>query len=510
MTTQSRRHSAPGHGEIGEIWLAGPSVAQGYWKLPGLSSAATVTRVVTPAQTAQELRLLAVNAALFACAVRAVRDVANLGALRAAPSGTTRESLLADMSRHRVFVLAAALLAVGGSAGADEPDRLPDPLRMASAIALARQHRTEIAAARSRARAAMERPAIVSALDDPMVLPSIDHLPFMLGGADISLVVEQRFPLSGIRGHRRRTAEAEARGIAAGVDRVRLEVELEAASAFVMLREERQMATFLAEQRALADQLVAAATARYGAGKGTQAEVLRAEIEVERLVGELAANQAEVRAAEAMLNTSLGRPPELLVPPLANATTDEPPALDRTVSAALDRRPELRVGRAEVDRAHAEISVMHDMYTPMAMVQTGPSYTMIDGAGWMLMVGVSIPLWRDKLHAGVAEAQAMAEMAEQDLVGMKRMVVGDAVVARERVLAARARWLSLRDQVVPRAKAAIEPTVAAYTTGQLPLVSVLEAAQALWSSQMELAAAERALGIAWARLSRATAQGGQP
>jgi outer membrane protein TolC len=128
----------------------------------------------------------------------------------------------------------------------------------------------------------------------------------------------------------------------------------------------------------------------------------------------------------------------------------------------------------------------------------------------MLMVGVTIPVWRGKLRAGVGEANAMTEMAEQDLVAMRRMVEGDAVVARERVIAARARWLALRDQVVPRARAAIEPTLASYTSGQLPLVSVLEAAQALWSARMDLATAERRLGEAWARLSRATAKEGPP
>jgi outer membrane protein TolC len=102
----------------------------------------------------------------------------------------------------------------------------------------------------------------------------------------------------------------------------------------------------------------------------------------------------------------------------------------------------------------------------------------------------------------------MRDMAEHDLVAMRRMVVGGTVVARERVVAARARWFALRDQVVPRAQAAIEPTLAGYTSGQLPLVSVLEAAQTLWAARMELASAERQLGETWARLSRATAQGG--
>jgi outer membrane protein TolC len=268
------------------------------------------------------------------------------------------------------------------------------------------------------------------------------------------------------------------------------------------------MAALVVEQKALAEQIVASATARYGAGKGTQAEVLRAETEVARLDAEVRAKQAEVRAAEAMLNASLGRTPDLPVPALASELVGEPPSMKTAMRTALGKRPELRVGRAEVDRAGAEVSVMRDMYRPMAMVTTGPAYTMTDGAGWMVMVGVSVPLWRGKLRAGVREAEEMREMARQDLVAMERMVAGDAAVARERVAAARTRWTAMKDQIVPRAKAAVEPTIAAYTTGQLPLVSVLEAVQSLRGAQMELITAERNLGLAAARFARAT--GGIP
>jgi len=36
-----------------------------------------------------------------------------------------------------------------------------------------------------------------------MISSSLDHLPLMLGGADVSFTIEQPIPLSGIRGHRR-------------------------------------------------------------------------------------------------------------------------------------------------------------------------------------------------------------------------------------------------------------------------------------------------------------------
>jgi outer membrane protein, heavy metal efflux system len=420
------------------------------------------------------------------------------------------------MRRLRSRILPVALLCatMGGvigsrNASGDENESLPDPLGLDQVLQLTRARRPEILASRARARAVGERPKIVSALEDPTITASIDHLPFTLDGVNASLLIQQGFPLSRIRGHRQRSAEAAAQGARAETDRVALDVELDAANAFLMLQQKRQTARILAEQRKLADQFVGAALARYSAGTGVQADVLRAEIEVARLDGELRSIAAEINAAEAMLNTSLARRADLPVPDLQSvASVAIPPEAAQVRQAALDRRPELRVGRSEIDRARAEVSVMKSMYAPMAMVGTGPAYTMFDRAGWMFMFGMSVPIWRGKLRAGVAEAQAMVEMAQADLESMKRMVDGNAVASRAEVVAARERFLALRDQVVPRAQQAIEPSIAGYTSGQLPLVSVIDAAEALWAAQSELVMAEATLGMAWARLSRATGNGG--
>jgi len=139
----------------------------------------------------------------------------------------------------------------------------------------------------------------------------------------------------------------------------------------------------------------------------------------------------------------------------------------------------------------------------MAFVRTGPAYTMTDRWGWMLMVGISVPIWRAKYAAGVREAQAMSDMARADLAAMTRMIEGEAATSRNQVIAARQRVLALRDDVLPRARVSIDPAVAAYAAGIVPLVSVIDAAQALWSVQGELISAQFELGLAWARLLRA-------
>jgi outer membrane protein TolC len=402
----------------------------------------------------------------------------------------------------------ALLLAVAATlwpilAAAQTTHVLPSPLSLGDVIRVASERRDEIQAARARTRAGEARPIIVSALEDPMISPSLDHLPFMMNGADVSVTIEQRIPLSGVRSHRRASALADLERLRADANRTMLDVGVQAANAFLMLQERRRTAALVAEQIAFARDVVSAANARYASGTAPQSDVLRAEVEVARLEAFARALVSDVRGAEAMLNTSLALDADLPVPALAPLAFPQPLPSWSAIKTALTSRPELAAGRAEVVRAEAEVQVMRDMFRPMATIRTGPAYTMAEGRGWMAMVGVSLPIWRGKLHAGVAEAQAMRAMSEADLQAMTRMIEGDAAVAVNQLQAARDRQAGLNSDVLPRARMVIEPAVAGYAAGQLPLVSVIEAVQALWLVQSDLIAADTELGLAWARLGRA-------
>ena len=418
-------------------------------------------------------------------------------------TGPTRRKVI-DMTRFCSPVVLLVVMATASPSTSTAQDAtLPSPLSLADAIRIAGERRDEIQAAGARTTASEARPTIVSALSDPMLSPSLDHVPFMLNGADYSITIEQQIPLSGIRGHRRASALADIDRLRAETNRTSLDVSVEAATAYLMLQERRRTAALVNEQIAFARDVVSAANARYASGTAPQSDVLRAEVEVARLEAITRALIGEVRAAEAMLNTTLAIDADAPVPPLAVLALPQAVPSWTTIRAALRARPELAGGRAEIARAEAEVLVMRDMFKPMATIRTGPSSTMTDGRGWMAMVGLSLPIWRSKLKAGVAEAQAMRSMAEADLRAMTRMIEGEAAVAVSQLQAARDRQTALNTDVLPRARMAIEPAVASYASGQLPLVGVIEAVQALWLVQSDLVTAETQLGLAWARLGRA-------
>ena len=402
-----------------------------------------------------------------------------------------------------VVVLVIVTMLQTPTAVAQATSALQSPLSLADVIRIASERRDEIHAARARSLAAEQRPAIVSALEDPMISPSLDHLPFMWGGADVSVTIEQQIPLSGIRGHRRASALADVDRLRADVNRTRLDVGTQAANAFLMLQEQRRVSALVDEQIGFARDVVQAANARYGGGTSPQADVLRAEVEVARLQAVAKTLLGEVRSAEAMLNTSLALEADSPVPELVPLAFPGPIPAWTAIKTSLTTRPELVAGRAEIARAEADVLVMRDMYRPMVTIRTGPAYTMTDGRGWMAMVGISLPIWRDKLRAGVAEAEAMRAMSEADVRAMTRMIEGEAAVAVNQLQAANDRQTALRNDVLPRARMVIEPAVAGYASGQLPLVSVIEAVQALWLVQSDLIAADTALGLAWTRLGRA-------
>jgi len=402
-----------------------------------------------------------------------------------------------------LVLVVATVVTLPDRAAAQAAPLLPSPLGLADVIRIAGERRDEIQAARARVRAAEARPAIVSALDDPMISPSLDHLPFAMGGADVSVTIEQQIPISGIRRHRRASALADVDRLRAAANRTTLDVGIDAANAYLMLHERRRTTALVDEQIVFANDVVSAANARYASGTAPQSDVLRAEVEVARLHARRRSLTGEVRAAEAMLNTSLALDADSVVPPLVPVALVQPVPPWSSIKAALTSRPELAAGRAEIARADADVRVMRDMFRPMATIRTGPSYTMAEGRGWMAMVGLSLPIWRAKLRAGVAEAEAMRAMSEADLRAMTRMLEGDAAVAVSQLQATRDRQAALATDVLPRARMAIEPAVAGYASGQLPLVSVIEAVQALWLVQADLIAADMELGLAWARLGRA-------
>jgi hypothetical protein len=141
----------------------------------------------------------------------------------------------------RTHILAPLVLVASIASAAAADVALPDPLRLADVTSVALRNRAEVSAATAQADALAERPAIVSALEDPMITTSIGYPDESMMGVDRrydrSISIEQRFPLSRVRSHRRAVALADADRARARADATGLDVVLDARRSFFMLLE---------------------------------------------------------------------------------------------------------------------------------------------------------------------------------------------------------------------------------------------------------------------------------
>jgi len=390
-----------------------------------------------------------------------------------------------------------------GSVRAQAIPPLADPLTLTRALELAREIHPDIRGMEQRAIAADQVPALVSRPADPAIFLSADHVPFSMPGVDVSGGIEFAAPLGRVLHHRRRVAEAIASGRHDEVEQMALEVELDVTMAFYALRYARSLGALLGAQRVLVEQLLAAATARYSSGLGSQAEVLRVQAERARIGALERTVEGLVMSAEGSLNAAIGRPAGSPIPTLEDPTTAIPASLLEALDEASRERPELAARAAFVEGASAQIGVMRGMYRPMIMTRLGAAYTMAEGPGLMGMLGFSVPIFRERLRAGVSEARAMRAMADAELDAQRFRIEGEVARAYGDFTAANGRARALHDEVVPLARQTVDAMLAEYAAGRVPLVSPIESARNLFSSEVEALATDLQVGMAEAAVSRA-------
>ncbi|HEU0302817.1 MAG TPA: TolC family protein, partial [Longimicrobium sp.] len=183
-----------------------------------------------------------------------------------------------------LLLLALAVPARAQEPSAAHPVSAPDTL-----VARALAAHPRLRAAQARLDAARGRVAPAGARPDPMLMAGIQNLPVSRPGfsADemtMKMVgVSQTFPYPGKLPLARAVAEREADAAAAELEAARLEVRREVLDAWYELAFIDRALEIVERNRSTLAALVAATEVRYGAGTGSQQEVLRARLEATRL-----------------------------------------------------------------------------------------------------------------------------------------------------------------------------------------------------------------------------------
>ena len=372
-----------------------------------------------------------------------------------------------------------------------------------------------LAALRAEASAAGFRVAPASALPDPMLeLGTLnrdlgDDLALMPFSGMNMVGVRQLLPLGGVLGSAGRAAKARWEAAEVGVAAGEFEIRTMAAMAFFELWSTDRSLGVARETRDLVRASARAAEAMYRVGRGRQADVVRAQAEVTRMSEEIIRMQAMRRREVA----TLGRLLDLDLDPDTLAVGDPPlpdaiPEADSLVALALARRPALVAAGARLAAAEAEVARASGMRWPEVELGVQYGWRPMDGMTdrmLSVMAEVSLPVWAGrKQNRMLDEARAMARKDVEELRDLSAATRGAVRAGWEEWDEAVRLDALYRGELLPQARAALAAADAAYGTGEVDFMTLLDAQMTLNRLRQEVFRFTATGGIALARLEELT------
>ena len=391
-----------------------------------------------------------------------------------------------------VFVL-VVMFSGNGLSWAQDPDSVPrNKLMLQELIQEALARNPELVAARKQWEAATNRIAQARSLDDPILSVQLWNIPqpFKATQADNTIFgLSQNLPFPGKLALKADVASRLADMNEQSVRAKERELVARLKQAYYDLFLSQKAVQIHHEQVELLRQFVAIANAKFRAGMGSQADVLKAQVEFSLLFQHLPVLEQRRKTAEAMLNTLLDRAPSSPLGP-----TQEPTQLpleesvDTLHRLALNDRPELKAAELDVQRNEQSHALAQRQYYPDFNVafQRFQNYQANDGFGAYVAMSIPFAFWsKPKYDAGVQEAAAAVAVAraqQHTLENMTRFQIND-LMAKLRATDQMATLY--RTTILPQGEQSLEAARVGYRAGKAGLLDLIDAQRAWRGFQLE-------------------------
>jgi len=376
----------------------------------------------------------------------------------------------------------------------------------------------EYAAMRYEADAAAQRVYPAGALPDPMFRMELQNitnagsdaspslLPSKVGSTKYTLL--QPIPFWGKRDLKREVAEADAEQAQSRValtwSELAASVKTTYARYYAVVRNEQLTREILD----LLVRLERIALVRYESGLTPQQDVIRAQVELTTMRGELLTQESEREGLQAALNSLLARnasaplaAPELLrpVPPPAML---EPDAL---VDRLRGRNPQLFADDARIRAAEKSRDLTYRNRYPDFAVGVSPIQMGSRINEWELMLEVNIPLQQESRRRQESEAESMLSAARSQKEAAANRLIGELFENVAGLKAAQKIEALTATSLLPQSEATLQSALAGYENGKVDFATLLDAQRqirkarqdrlkAQAEAQARLAAIERLLG----------------
>lgn len=222
------------------------------------------------------------------------------------------------------------------------------------------------------------------------------------------------------------------------------------------------------------------ARAQNEVGKGTLQDVYRAQIEEDQLATELVNLKDSRVPLLAQFKAALGLRHNQPDPPVPAQLETAPLTLtgEELLTAAYARNPRLKAMAADVKMADAEIAMAAKSKVPdfslglMADAKAAPTM-------FRPLAGMTLPIWRDKIAAQIAQAQANKRAAEARLNSEQIMLTVDFAMKTYDYREVTRNLALLQNQLIPKARHSMEIARAGYLSGTIDFFNLMNAQRTL-------------------------------
>jgi cobalt-zinc-cadmium efflux system outer membrane protein len=368
---------------------------------------------------------------------------------------------------------------------ADEP-----PLSLEEAVSSALRNNPEIIRARLELEAARGRRLQWGALSFPELSFSREGMAFRDNGGEteINLGIEQSLEFPGKRSLRRETARLEEEIFAAELDRVMLSVTAEVKKAYFQTTYSQRA---IAGRESIIEVLKRyqdIAVLRAQSGQVSALDVLKGRLELVQLQGEIIEARRRWRENALALSLLIGRDDQRVPPVSVSEFTFIP--LDKDLSA-LQReaasRPSLRAAGARMAQAEAGLRLARKNALPDLTV--GLFYPSLRASSWGFEVGLTLPLWRDKIEGERQEAEALNRALTAAREAREKKVFSLLRSAYESVKATEERLALFEQSLLPEIEGILELGLSDYQYGKIDSLHLFDVLRTYKATQLEYLAA---------------------
>jgi outer membrane protein, heavy metal efflux system len=389
------------------------------------------------------------------------------------------------MTSHLLLSIVLSASAAAPEAPATPPAGLTRDPVLLGLVEESLARRPELRQADSLVAAERARVPQAGALQDPMLSLGLQNDGFagiQVGKMETSfyqVMITQPLPWPGKLALRSEVASTGVRLAEASVARARLTAAADVQRAYLDLLLARDRLALQARLEALWSKAEGLSRIRYESGEGAQSDILRAQLERNRLRQRRWALEADERSRLQAINRLRARPLDEALPTTASVGGLGLPVVPGAEGALADaerRSPELLLARLQVERAASQVSLARrerypDLAVTAAIMPRGGLEPM-----WSAGVSVTLPIFSgSKQSRAVAESEARAEASDggaEAVLQLLRLRVQE----RQLLLGSLVESAGLYQRgLLVQSQATVDSTLSQYRVGRVTFASVLEA-----------------------------------